>query len=665
MASQPSPASLDPQVLRRLRREWLLTNGRGGFASSSLAGVPTRCYHGLLVAAARPPLERWLLLHSMLERVEVAGRAHEFAAYEFANAFHPQGFDHITRVAMDSSHPEHPWIRFEYEEGGVRLTKLVLMQYGRDAVWIRYRVQADGDAPLKFILYPMTAMRDFHGTTHAFAEGFSVQPFSDHVAVNAHYEGPRLWLHARREDGEHAPVRYEDTGDWWYGIKLRVETERGLGDHEDLFVPGRFQAEGQGEIILTVQAQAAFRDGPPPPVEMNLPVDFDTPEPPEQRPIEERLREATRLFVVQRHRDQGDPLTTILAGYHWFGDWGRDTFIALPGLLLETERYTEARQVLEVFASVQQDGMIPNKFSDYGAGADYNSVDASLWYLHAAQLYVALTGDEEAWQAFLGPACRKIVEAFRDGTQFNIHLDADGLIACGDASTQLTWMDAKCDGTVFTPRFGKPVEINALWYHGLCALAKRVESMEPEHASEYRELAERCRASFVPAYWNEETGCLNDVVGEGFSACIRPNQVFAVSLEHSPLDDGQKRAVLEVVERELLTPFGLRSLSPKDPAYRPRYGGGPYERDSAYHQGTVWGWLIGPYIEAYLRVHDFTAEAKREARGKLTALIEHLDDAGLNSVSEVFDGQAPHAPRGCVAQAWSVSELYRAWRLTA
>ncbi|MEP0844461.1 MAG: glycogen debranching protein, partial [Phycisphaerae bacterium] len=369
---------------------------------------------------------------------------------------------------------------------------------------------------------------------------------------------------------------------------------------------------------------------------------------------------------VKRRRADGSDSTTILAGYHWFGDWGRDTFIALPGLLLETRRFAEARQVLETFASAQQDGLIPNRFSDYGDGCDYNSVDASLWYLHAAVQYCRRSGDRTAWRDFLGQTCARIIDGFVKGAPFNIRVDSDGLVSCGDASTQLTWMDAKYGDVVFTPRHGKPVEINALWYDGLLALAELIEADEPLPAERYRRQARKTGRAFVEQFWDPARRCLFDVVrGSERDASIRPNQIFAVSLPHSPLEASQCRAVLETVEEHLLTPYGLRSLSPADPRYRGRYAGNPFERDSAYHQGTVWSWLIGPYVEAYLRVHGTGAAARSAAREKLAALIAHLDEAGLGSVSEVFDGDPPHAPGGCIAQAWSVAELLRAWRLTA
>jgi len=430
-------------------------------------------------------------------------------------------------------------------------------------------------------------------------------------------------------------------------------------------MPGWFRVSGTGLVEVVLRARAEFPWNPP---EADRPAVVLAADPPSPPPIdvEDRLRQAANSFGVQRRRAIGGYSTTILAGYHWFGDWGRDTFIALPGLLLETRRFAEAREVFETFASAQQDGLIPNRFSDYGDGCDYNSVDASLWYIHAADAYCRMSNDAVAWDRLLGPVCERVVKAFLAGTRFNIRVDTDGLVSCGDATTQLTWMDAKYGATVFTPRHGKPVEINALCYHILNVLAERQASADPVRAHEYRVLAAQVRKSFVRAFWNSTSRCLYDVVRNGRGdPAIRPNQILAVSLPHSPLAREQQRMVLECIDQDLYTPYGLRSLSPLDPAYKGRCEGTPFERDSAYHQGTVWAWLIGPYVEAHLRVAEFSGEARKQMRSRLTALIKHLDDACIGSVSEIFDGDPPHKPRGCIAQAWSVAELLRAWRMTA
>ncbi len=646
-----------------LKREWLITNGRGGYASGTIAGVPTRRYHGLLVAAARPPLERWLFLSGVLERVGVNGRFSEAATFEFDKTFHPQGYQLLTDFAV-SNNAEMPWVRFTYAIEGATMTKRIVLIRDRDEVCIRYRVEAPPGTLVSFNLLPFLAMRDFHALTRSFDGSYPLTQVDNLVAVDAFKTGPRVWLTADSR-GHEAKTVFEVQPQWWRQFEHREEAARGLDHNEDLFVPGWFRVLGAGSLEVEFRAVADFtsdfsgRPEPRPLESVDAGGSIGT------MSVEERLREAAGAFVVSRKRAEGPSLTTILAGYHWFGDWGRDTFIALPGLLIETGRLVEARQVLEVFASAQQDGLIPNRFSDYGDGRDYNSVDASLWFVHAADAYAAAGGDDGCWRGKLGPACERVVEAFLAGTKFNIHVDGDGLVICGDASTQLTWMDAKCGDTVFTPRHGKPVEINSLWYNALRLLSRRISAYDPDRASRYGQLAGRVEQSFRQAFWNDKCRCLYDVVRDGWAdPAVRPNQIFAVSLPYSMLDRERQQAVLSIVERQLLTPYGLRSLCPRHPAYAGRYEGNPYQRDSVYHQGTVWAWLMGPYVEAYLRVHDFSPEAKRRMRQFLRPLIDHLDEAGIGSVNEIFDGAPPHTPRGCVAQAWSVSELLRAWRMT-
>jgi predicted glycogen debranching enzyme len=362
-----------------------------------------------------------------------------------------------------------------------------------------------------------------------------------------------------------------------------------------------------------------------------------------------RLARSAADFVVARKTPDGKDGTTILAGYPWFADWGRDTMIAMPGLLLATGRFEQARQVLVVFADYVSQGMIPNRFDDYGGQPHYNTVDASLWFIHAVHEYLRLSGDRQSGEQKLLPACRQIIDGYRQGTRFGIHMDqADGLITQGDASTQLTWMDAKHDGVTFTPRQGKAVEINALWYHALRLMGETA-------------MADRAGQSFRKAFWISPFRGLYDVAGgDRQDTALRPNQIFAASLPNSPLDAGQQRAVVEVVRRELLTPYGLRTLAASDPRYCPRFEGPARQRDAAYHNGTVWPWLIGPFLEAYLKANEHSAAARVQARQWLSPLLAHLDEGDcINQVCEVYDGDAPQRPGGCFAQAWSVAEVLR------
>jgi predicted glycogen debranching enzyme len=366
---------------------------------------------------------------------------------------------------------------------------------------------------------------------------------------------------------------------------------------------------------------------------------------------------AADQFIAAR----GD-LETVIAGYHWFSDWGRDTMIALPGIALVTGRFETAKRILRAFAASVDRGMLPNRFPDTGESPEYNTVDATLWFFEAVRAYLEYSGDEQFVLLELYPALLDIIQWHLRGTRFGIHVDSDGLLACGEPGSQLTWMDAKIGEWVVTPRHGKPVEVQALWYNALCILHDLAEGRGDAPTELFlRELAVLARQSFNRLFWNEEAGCLFDVVdSDTCDGSIRPNQIFAISLHHAVLDDQRARRVLEVIKRELLTPVGLRSLSPRDPAYRLRYEGGVVSRDSSYHQGTVWPWLMGPFITAYLKVHAGDDVARRDCEQWLRGFGDHLLTAGLGHISEVADAEAPHHPGGCIAQAWSVAELLRA-----
>lgn len=650
-----------------LTREWLLTNGTGGYASGTVIGCPTRRYHGLLVVPRRPPLERVVTLAAVLERLVINGRAVELANFEFNHAIHPEGFRWLRDVdyALD---PPRPWIQWFYVVDDVQITKQVTLAQGQPLVRIRYDVTAPAGTRIDFGLLPLLSLRDFHGRRRKGAtDPFDVRGNGQAVWV-ADTRDPELSL-ALFPTADSIPLEYAPHPDWWLNFRYREEAARGMDCGDDLFTPGWFNGQGRdsftveiagvagAESIAHARSQLAARSA----VARHKPAYLrSVPE----TPITV-LRRAAGQFVVRRRRCDGRDTATILAGYPWFGDWGRDALIALPGLLLATGRHADAREVLLTFASAEQDGLIPNRFSDYGDGCDYNSVDASLWFIHAADAYTNATDDFETWRQALCPVAENIIERFLQGTRYGIHVGSDRLLRCGDASTQLTWMDAKCGETVFTPRHGMPVEINALWYHDLRLLAERMVLTDPARAEHYHTLADAAAASFGETFWNPAAQSLFDCVRDNErDVRIRPNQIFAVSLEHSPLNPDQQRAVVECVTRNLLTPYGLRTLSPSDPEYRGRYEGDGFSRDGAYHQGTVWPWLLGPYIEACLRVNDFSTVSREQGRRCLQPLLDHLGrEAGLGSISEIFDGDPPHTPRGCIAQAWSVAEILRAQTL--
>ena len=452
----------------------------------------------------------------------------------------------------------------------------------------------------------------------------------------------------------------EVTGNWYFNFEYAAEQERGLDAHEDLFNPFVLRFPAHHGATATIVASTQVRPAKLASVLREQEIkrrQAVIQRAPSSDPLIQQLTAAADQFIVQRGE-----LNSIIAGYHWFADWGRDTMIALPGITLMTGRPDVARNILEAFAQSADQGMLPNRFPDAGESPEYNTVDATLWLFEAVRSYLQYTGDYDFVRTRLYPKLKEIIDWHTRGTRYGIRLDSDGLLACGEAGVQLTWMDAKIGDWVVTPRTGKPVEIQALWYNALSILRDLAHEFGDSGPKTFLgELAKETKDSFNAQFWNADAGCLYDVVdGQHRDAAIRPNQIFAVSLFHGMLPPKKQRQIVEVVQRELLTPLGLRSLSPSDPNYRPRYEGGVVERDSAYHQGTVWPWLIGPYISAYVKVHKRSKEARRQAELLLKPFEEHLRMAALGQISEIADADSPYEPRGCVAQAWSIGELLRA-----
>ena len=638
-----------------LNQEWLLTNGTGSYSSGTFAGINTRRYHGLLVAATRPPLGRVNVLAGLGETLSIQGQGVKLYGWEFADVFHPQGFSYLKSVQTGSD------LRMLYEVDDIQLEKSISLVPGKDVLQVRYRIRAE-QRPWSLELTPFVALRNFHSLRSFFVDDqMVVQGQGRQISVHDRLaDTPTLYL---RLDG----AEFAHGADWWYRFHYRGEAERGQDCFEDLFVPGAFVVTGSGDDELLLIASLAE----PKDIELvgwtaatsrqlvSVPAIG-----PADDPAVHRLIKATEAFIASRHGSDGQARSTILAGFHWFGDWGRDAFIALPGLLLFTGKYDQALEVFQTFAGALSEGMIPNCFSEYGSEPAYNSVDASLWFVHAADMYLQTSGDAKAWPDFFKPVICKILDAYASGTRFGIHADQNGLIVCGDDQTQITWMDTQYNGQCFTPRPGAAVEINALWHSVLKRIAARLKKDDPVRAKRYTELAKKVAKALCTMFWNDQDKCLYDYVWQGKpNADIRPNQIFAVSLPHSPLNKKQQKSVVQTVQRHLLTPFGLRTLSADNPKYRPHYTGDLFSRDSAYHQGTVWAWLIGPFVEAHLKVYNFSSKARKEARQMIQPLFEHLDQAGVGFISEVFDADPPYTPRGCIAQAWSVSELLRAYAL--
>ena len=635
---------LGPETLRDLERastlEWLLADGLGGYACSTVLGLNTRRYHGLLVAALDPPVGRMLLLSKLDETLELGGRRLDLATNAYAGAIHPRGFEHAVSFSLD------PLPSLTWEGDDWRLSKVVGRSHGEAGTAVVYEYEGP---PALLELRPLLACRDHHALQHENdALRRDVRRDGADVVMAPYEGGPPLHLRASRGV-------WESDGFWYRSFEYERERERGLDHREDLFSPGRFIVALGREAVVPVLAWAG-----PIPVTRDAVAVVSA----ERRRLREArggsegflgaLKQAGDAFLVRRGQGR-----SVIAGYPWFEDWGRDTMIALPGLCLATGRYDEARAILAEHARHVDRGMIPNRFPDRGGVPEFNSVDASLWFVVAAERFVEATGDREFVRSHLKGAIDEILDGYRQGTRHGIGMTGDGLITQGEPGVQLTWMDAKVGERVVTPRHGLAIEIQALWYNALLYGAELArERGQLAHASAWTALASRVRDSVMRAFWSEELGYLADVVSAGGrDLALRPNQLYAIGLPHALLPRDKALRVLDAVRRRLLTPLGLRTLAPTDPDYHPRYAGGVAERDAAYHQGTVWPFLAGVYFDALIRVQG--EDGKDEARDWLRSFAPHLDEAGLGYVSEVLDGEAPHRPGGCIAQAWSVAELLR------
>ena len=627
-------------------REWLETNGLGGWSSSTLCMAHTRRYHGLLVVAQHPPVGRVVLLSHLDERLSIGEDRLELGCHLFPGATHPQGHTHISSFALT------PSPTFTYSNRDLSLRKQIIMLYGEHSLVIRYELMRAA-SPVHMELQPFFAGRDYH---HLMQANDGVQreaQFGEDILSYAPYSDlPTTYIHAPN-------ARYAAAPDWYYNFIYPREEERGLDASEDLFTPGQLSvtlAVGQPLDVLVSTEDPSGRN--PERLladELTRREQVALPAAVAQEPVLSQLAVAADQFLVQR----GSGLHTILAGYPWFTDWGRDTMIALPGICLALGRFSEARRIFRAFMEHVSEGLIPNRFPDHGEVPDYNTVDATLWLFTALYKYEQHSGDgtlaDELW-----PTLCDIIRWHERGTRYHIGVDSDGLLHAGEHGTQLTWMDAKVGDWVVTPRQGRAVEVNALYYNAL-SVAQSIAGRRGETAIQeaMRDKAAAVKEAFCAQFWNDELGCLYDVINaDGKDASIRPNQLLALSLPF-PLFDGEKaERIFATVDTHLYTPRGLRSLSPRDPAYRSRYAGGPWERDGSYHQGIVWGWLMGPFLTALARIHG--EEGKARGRAIVDGFAEHLSEAGLGSVSEIFDAEPPFTPRGCFAQAWSVAELLRA-----
>ena len=648
--------SSDPELSSQ--HEWLVTNGIGGYASGAVGGMLTRRYHGLLIAALQPPLGQTLLVAKFDETAHYTGREYALASNIWLNGvIDPKGVLNLERFYLEGSTPV-----WQYACADALLEKHIWMEYGANITYVHYTLVRSSE-PCKLSIKVLVNYRNHHHLTRVTSWGMQSERIEGGLRVIACEGAAPIYLKSDR--GTIEPQHM-----WYRGYYLPAEEYRGLDHQEDHLLIGAFHATLAPGESLTVALSAGVDMKPDGAAALARRRKHDatllqaagetkdtvsTP----LTPVQQLILAADQFIVARAAPDVPDG-RTVIAGYPWFTDWGRDTMIALPGLTLATGRPEIAACILRTFAHYVDKGMLPNRFPDIGEAPEYNTVDATLWYFEAIRAYIDHTGDLALLRK-LFPTLAEIVAWHVRGTRYNIHVDPeDSLLYAGDGSVQLTWMDAKVGDWVVTPRHGKPVEVNALWCNALEIMANFARRLE-QPDDQYVTLAAAVRKGFARFWNNSERGCFDVLDGpNGHDPSLRPNQLLAVSLPYSPLSRAQQRVVVDVCARHLLTSHGLRTLAPDEPAYVGRYSGNVPSRDSAYHQGTVWAWLMGPFVTAHLRVYQDPVQA----RSLLMPLLCHVASHGVGSISEIFDGDPPFTPRGCFAQAWSVAEVLRAWRLT-
>ncbi|MEY3416843.1 MAG: hypothetical protein RL060_954 [Bacteroidota bacterium] len=625
--------------------EWLETNGLGGYASASITGASTRKYHGLLVAALHPPVGRTVLINKLDEQIEVNNQIFELGTNQYPGAVSPNGHQYI------ASFEKEFFPSWQYKlPNGIVMSKTIACIHEQNTTVVIYKV-IKAKSAFTFKLRPYASFRDYHSVrdssdnfnTHQITiqdDTITIKPVDYYPAVNIKVSG----------------ATFEKDGLWFVNMEYLREYDRGHQFHEDLYAHGEFlYTAKEGDVIevvmstdnITTSAVKLFEKEQSRREKLLKPLllkdEYTT-----------QLTLAADQFIVKR----GEDLKTIIAGYHWFSDWGRDTMISLPGLCLATGRFDDAAKILQAFSKSVDKGMIPNRFPDLGEEPEYNTVDATLWYFVAIFQYCEAVGKNTLAQKELWETLKDIIQWHEKGTRYAIKEEDDGLLSAGEPGVQLTWMDAKIGDWVVTPRIGKPVEINALWYNALMIMAHFAPAKEKAY---YKAKADKTRLSFQNTFWNEDKGYLFDYVSvNDKDDCLRPNQLFAISLPFELLSNAQAQKVVSAVEKHLLTPVGLRSLSPENRSYVPIYEGNQLSRDGAYHQGTVWSWLLGTYADAKLKTDPVNGPEK--VKKIMLKAFKHLGEAGVGSVSEIFDGQAPFEPKGCIAQAWGVAEWLRVYQ---
>lgn len=640
-------------------REWLVTNGIGGFASGTVAGLLTRRYHGLLIAALKPPLGRTLLVTKLDEIISYDDTNYQICTNRWSDGtVDPHGYIYIESFYLEGTIPV-----WRYACADALIEKRIWMQQDSNTTYVLYKLTR-ASRPLTIGIKAFVNYRDYHSTTHGGEWRMKTDTIQNGICVRAFDGAVPFYL---LTDKAEASL----THDWYFGFDLAIERYRGLDNRDDHLHAGTFTTTLiPGESLSFVASTELLQD-------LRGEAALETRRNYDQRLIElwksERSKNAkdspdwinqlvlaSDQFIVNRPLPDDPKGKTVIAGYHWFGDWGRDTMISIPGLTISTGRPEVARSILQTFAKYVDKGMLPNSFPDSGETPEYNTVDATLWYFEAIRVYIEATGDDELLNELFSVLV-DIINWHTRGTRYNIHVDPnDGLLYAGEKGVQLTWMDAKIGDWVVTPRIGKPIEINALWYNALLTMAKFAKRIK-KPSKDYESAAKKALDGFS-RFWDDRLGYCYDVIDgpEGNDSSLRPNQIFAVSLPESPLMPKQQRRLVDACALHLLTSHGLRSLDNSNSQYRGHYGGDQYQRDSAYHQGTVWGWLLGPFVLAHLKVYNDPIRARQFLEPMSNQLLTH----GLGTLSEIYDGDAPFSPRGCIAQAWTVAEVLRAWLAT-
>jgi len=654
-----------------IEKEWLVTNGLGSYASSTVLGINTRKYHGLLVAALDPPGNRTVCVSKLDEDVIVGDDVYRLGSNEFHDLIYPDGYKLIEQFTLD------PFPTYSYDVGNVEVTKTVFMPKRKNAAAITYKLTNKNNSDVKIRLYPLLTCRYYHTVVYRLRVPLNFTLESSGAQFQAVFQCPQAAIVCRIIGGE-----FKEKVNWVNHIHYRDELQRGEADVDDCFQPGYFEVQVPANTEKVFAVTFAVSHGSRQAQEVLDSVGGTVQE--VNASLNQELRQKSELLAdfYRGHPDvprsnwlnwilfaadsflveDTEGKKAVIAGYHWFEPWGRDTFISLPGLMLVTGKYNEAKDILQTFMQYSKSGLIPNFVSDKSGIPVYDTVDGTLWYVNAVLQYVKYTGDLGFVKDDLWEKLQSIVENHQRGTLFGIKMDVDGLLMHGP---RLTWMDASVGNDVITPRMGKAVEIQALWYNTLRTmelLANKFES--PSLAEKYGVMANQTRQSFNQKFWNPKDGCLFDVLDDKTpDASIRPNQIFAVSLAYTMLDREKSQKVVDTVNRELVTPHGLRTLSLGDPKFVGKCSGDSRSRDMAYHNGTIWPWLLGPYVTAFLKVNDYTAQARKQMLDNLILPLftVGIHQGGLGTINEIYDCDPPNEPRGCISQAWSVAEPFRAY----